>query len=335
MSFVDVKYIGFISSKLNKFKQVKRDLYNFRCPYCGDSKKYTNKARGYFYCLKNNYNYKCHNCSVSISFANFLKDQDTGLYDQYVMERYSNGMTGRGSNIKEPEFKFTPPVFKPKKNIDLPTVEELNKEHPARVYVEERKIPKDYYSQLYFCERFKEWTNTKIKKFKTTDPDEPRLIIPLINNGEFFGYQGRSLDPTAKVRYITVILDEDPPKIYGLDNVDLNSPVYITEGAFDSMFLRNSIAMLGSDIDYSFLLTHSLDSDFVFVYDNDRRNKEIVKKLEKMIDDHFHVVIWPSDVIQKDINEMILAGHQVQTMVESNTYSGLEAKLKFTNWKKV
>jgi hypothetical protein len=333
MSFVDVKYIGLISSKLNKFKQVNRETYQFRCPYCGDSKKYQNKARGYFYFYKNNYNYKCHNCSKSISFASFLKDIDQSLYDQYIMERYSNGMTGKGSNVKEPQFNFTPPVFHAKQSIDLPTIEELNKEHPAKVYVEERKIPKKFHSKLYFCDKFKEWTNTKIKKFKTTDPDEGRIIIPLFNHNKFFGYQGRSLDPESKVRYVTIIFDSDHPKIYGLDDVDMSKPVYITEGAFDSFFLDNSIAMLGSDYDRMFILTH-YETKFIVIYDNDRRNKEIVNKLEKAIDEHFDVVIWP-DINEKDINEMVLAGHDVKAIVESNTYCGLEAKLKFTNWKKV
>lgn len=334
MSFVDVKYIGLISSKLNKFKQVNKDLYNFRCPYCGDSKRYKNKARGYLYFYKNNYNYKCHNCSKSISFANFLKDTDQTIYDQYVMERYTNGMTGKGSNIKEPEFKFTTPVFRKKLSIDLPTIEQLNKEHPAKVYVEERKIPKKFHSKLYFCEKFKEWTNTKINKFKTTDPDESRIIIPLFNHNKFFGYQGRSLETITKVRYVTIILEDHHPKIYGLDEVDMSKPVYITEGVFDSMFLDNSIAMLGSDYDPMFILTH-YETKFVVIYDNDRRNKQIVDKLEKAIDMNLHVVIWPSDINEKDINEMFLAGHDVKTMVESNTYYGLEAKLKFTNWKKV
>ena len=32
---------------------------------------------------------------------------------------------------------------------------------------------------------------------------------------------------------------------------------------------------------------------------------------------------------------MHLAGHDVQTVVESNVYHGLEAQLKLNNWKKI
>jgi len=57
--------------------------------------------------------------------------------------------------------------------------------------------------------------------------------------------------------------------------------------------------------------------------------------MEKVIDNGHPIVIWPSDVSQKDVNDMVLAGHDVQTVVESNTYSGLEAKVKLLSWKKV
>ena len=73
MDIIDSKYIGLISSRLQKFKRVKSNLYNFRCPICGDSQKHKNKARGYFYQIKTNTNFKCHNCGASLSFNNFLK----------------------------------------------------------------------------------------------------------------------------------------------------------------------------------------------------------------------------------------------------------------------
>ena len=55
----------------------------------------------------------------------------------------------------------------------------------------------------------------------------------------------------------------------------------------------------------------------------------------KTIDKGYSVVIWPIGIAEKDINDMFLAGHDVQDLVQLNTYSGLEAKLKFNLWKKV
>ena len=333
MSFVDQKYIGLVSSRLEKFKQVKTGLYNFRCIYCGDSQKNKNKTRGYIYGYKNDHNYKCHNCGVSKSFTNFLKDIDSSLYDQYVMERYKNGSTGKGSNTPEPKFTFEKPKFK-KKAFDLPSIAELNKEHSARIYLENRKIPQNFLSQLFYCEKFKQWTNEQKETFESTKYDEPRIIIPLINKGEIFGFQGRSLSKEPKVKYITIILDEDQPKIYGLDRIDWNKTVYVVEGPFDSMFIDNSIAMVGADIDKMFFVTN-FETNFVMVYDNEKRNKEMVARLEKSIEMKFPVVIWPKDLKEKDINDIVLSGQDVESMLKLNTYQGLEAKLKFTNWKKV
>ena len=333
MSFVDQKYIGLVSSRLEKFKQVKTGLYNFRCIYCGDSQKNKNKTRGYIYGYKNDHNYKCHNCGVSKSFTNFLKDIDSSLYDQYVMERYKNGSTGKGSNTPEPKFTFEKPKFT-KKAFDLPSIAELNKEHSARIYLENRKIPQDFLSKLFYCEKFKQWTNEQKETFESTKYDEPRIIIPLINNGEIFGFQGRSLSKKPKVKYITIILDENQPKIYGLDRIDWNKTVYVVEGPFDSMFIDNSIAMVGADIDKMFFVTN-FETNFVMVYDNEKRNKEMVARLEKSIEMKFPVVIWPKDLKEKDINDIVLSGQDVESMLKLNTYQGLEAKLKFTNWKKV
>jgi hypothetical protein len=263
-----------------------------------------------------------------------LKDLDQSLYDSYVMERYKNGMTGKNSNTPDPKFDFEKPVFKKVEKLDLPTIEELNTEHPAKIYLTNRKIPEKFLRQLYYCENFKEWTNSKKYTFESTVQDEPRIIIPLINNGEIIGFQGRSLKKNSKVKYITIILNEHHPKIYGLDNVDWDKTVYITEGPFDSMFIDNSIAMVGADIDKMFLLSN-FDVHFVMVYDNEKRNKQIVERMEKAINLKLPVVIWPSDIREKDINEMVLAGLDVNGVLKSNTYSGLEAKAKLIGWKRV
>lgn len=341
MSFIDTKYIGLVSSRLQKFSQRKQGLYNFRCPYCGDSQRHKNKARGYLYKYKNDHNFKCHNCGVSKSFTHFLKDFDSTLYDQYVMERYKNGLTGKGSNTADPDFNFQKPKFfknpensKTPKKLDLPTLADLNKEHPARVYVDKRKIPQKFLSELYYCEKFKEWTNQQKHTFNSTDYDEPRIIIPLVNKGKVFGFQGRSLKKNSQVKYITIILDETQPKIYGLDRIDWSKNVYIVEGPFDSMFIDNAIAMVGADMDHMFFIKN-YNAKFVMVYDNERRNKQIVDRIEKAIDSNFPVVIWNSDIKEKDINDMVLSGRDVSTVLECNTYSGLEAKAKLISWKRV
>ena len=323
MDLIDSKYVGLISSRLQKFKKVKPDLYNFRCPICGDSQKNKNKCRGYMYVVKNNTNFKCHNCGASLSLNNFIKKLDTTLHKQYTLEKFKEGHTGRSFVVDEPEFTFKKPVFK--KKLDLP---KASANPIANKYLVERKLNPE---KFYFTDKFKEWTNTKKQTFDSTYRDEPRIIIPMYDTDKnLIGFQGRSLIPNS-VKYITVMLEDSAPKIYGLDTIDEKLPVYVVEGPFDSTFINNSVALCGSDGDLGYLE----GSDTILVYDNEPRNREIVNRIERCIERNQRVVIWPNNIIEKDINDMVLAGHDVMSVLKSNTYSGLEAKVKFNSWKKV
>jgi len=333
VSYLDDKYLGLISPRLEKFKKVRGGVYNFRCPYCGDSQRHKNKARGYIYRNKSDYNFKCHNCGMTRSFTYFLKDRDPPLYDEYVMERYKEGLTGKGTVTPEPNFTFNKPKFR-KKDIcdDLAKISELNTSHRARKYLVNRGINEDTLSKFYYCPDFKRWTNKHKKIYDTTDKDDDRIIIPLRDiEGNLFGYQGRSLDPTSKMRYITVMLDENAPKLYGLEKINTQKPIYILEGPFDSTFVENSVAMCGSDVD---IRTFGW-SDYIWVFDNEPRNREIVSRIERCINRGDQVVIWPSNIQEKDVNEMILAKHNICSIIKTNTYSELKAKLKLNLWKKV
>ena len=324
MSFVDTKYIGLVSSRLSKFKRVKANLYNFRCPICGDSQKHKNKARGYFYQVKVNTNFKCHNCGASLSFNNFLKKIDPTLHKQYTLEKFKEGFAG-GNNfvVEEPKFNFKKPVFK--KTLDLPKASEVK---VAREYLENRKLDA---TKFYFAAKFKEWTNTQKQTFDTIGRDESRIIIPMYDEDKtLIGFQGRSLGPNS-VKYITVMIKDDAPKIYGLDKIDCQKPIFVIEGPFDATLVENSVAMCGSDLD----LRSFGWSDYIYVYDNEPRNREIVNRIAKTINRGDKVVIWPTTINQKDINDMVLSGQNIMNVLESNTYSGLKAKIKFNNWKKV
>ncbi|QJT70175.1 DNA primase subunit [Synechococcus phage SynMITS9220M01] len=323
MDLVDSKYIGLVSSRLQKFKRVKSNLYNFRCPICGDSQKHKNKARGYLYDVKNNTNYKCHNCGASMSLNNFLKHVDPVLHKSYTLEKFKDGHAGgRNFVVDEPVFKFEAPKFK--KKLELPKASE---DPRSAGYLTARKLNPD---DFYYAKHFKRFANRMKPTFDSEDNDEERIIIPLYYKKNLIGFQGRALGP-SKVKYITVMLDDDAPKIYGLDNITTDAPVFVTEGPFDSTFVRNSIAMCGADADVS---SWGIDNP-VWIYDNEPRNREITNRISKTIDAGGSVVIWPDNIDDKDINDMVMSGKDVQSVIESNIYSGLEAKLKFTTWKKI
>ena len=323
MDLIDSKFIGLVSSRLQKFKRVKADLYNFRCPICGDSQKHKNKARGYFYQVKTNTNFKCHNCGASLSFNNFLKQIDPTLHKQYTMEKFKEGYTGKGFVVEEPQFDFKKPIFH--KKLDLPKASDVP---IAKEYLEKRMIDS---TQFYFTNKFKAWVNTQKQTFDTIGRDESRIIIPMYDTERnLIGFQGRSLGPNS-VKYITVMLNEEAPKVYGMDQIEKGRSVYVVEGPFDSTFVKNSIALCGSDGDIEHLKAY----DLIYAYDNEPRNKEIVGRIERCIGRNQRVIIWPNHIREKDINDMVLAGHDIMSILEENTYSSLEAQVQFNNWKRV
>ena len=310
-----------VSPRLEKFKKVRDSLFNFRCPYCGDSLKFRNKARGYFYKKKNDFLYKCHNCGKGTTFGKVLELIDPDTYKQYVMERYKDS----SPTLQEPEFKFEAPKFK-KKDSKLETLTPINKlngDHPARQFVESRQIPEEFYSELYLCHKFFKWS--KIQSHQ----EHPRLVIPFRDEtGEVFAAQGRAFGKEVP-KYLTIKFD-DKPKIFGLDRVDFTRRFYVVEGPIDSMFVDNCLAVAGADFRYI------PPGDTTIVLDNEPRSREIIKLMERLIHQEYELVIWPDTITQKDINDMVLAGQQdIQKLIDNNTFSGLEAKMKLAAWKRI
>lgn len=323
MDAIDNQYINLLSTRLERFKRVKPGLYNCRCIICGDSQKNKTKARGYFYERGNNTNYKCHNCGINVSFNNFLKQVDPTLHQDYILEKYKKGVTGKNFVVESPKFENPKPVFKTKLKLPKASEEEI-----SRQYLESRKIDP---SQFYYAREFKKWVNSIKPTFnkRALFYEEERLIIPLYFNKELIGLQGRTFG-ASQIKYITIMLNEDAPKVYNYDNIDNTKPVYILEGPFDSCFVENSIAMCGADVTLEKL--NILQP--IYIYDNEPRNKEIVARMEKTIDNNLPIVIWPRSIKQKDVNLMVLDGLDVNKIIKENTYTGLLANLNFNEWKK-
>ncbi len=313
-----------MSARLEKFKRTKDNLYNFRCPLCGDSKKNKNKTRGYLFQKKGDFIFKCHNCGASKGFSSFLKEIDPTLHSQYTMERYKSGLTGKGRFTEEPTFTFKKPVFK--KKVDLPLASE---DPQSKIYLRKRGLDPD---KFYYTDRFKHFCNKHKPTFDDTKFDHPRIVIPMYDKDKsLIGFQGRSLDPSQKPKYLTIMLSEESPKLYGLDTINEEEPIYIVEGPFDSTLVENSVAMCGSDVDIRSLGW----SNYIWVFDNEPRNRENINRVSRVIDNGDKVVLWPQNIVEKDINDMFLGGQNIKTLLESNTYSGLEAKLKLQSWKRI
>jgi hypothetical protein len=340
MSYIDTKYLNLISPMLPLFKKKGDNLWNFRCPYCGDSQKSRSKARGFVFRKKNDLFFKCHNCAVGASLGNLIKYVNSKTYDDYILERYRKGVETRSS--PQPEFKFDAPVFKKDIFKTLKSISQLPKAHPARRLVGKREIPESFYiSDLYLCKSFYRFTNTLIpNKFPSLDYDHPRLIIAFRDErGEIFAYQGRAFGSETP-KYITIKLKEDSDKIYGLDRIDDSKEIYVVEGPIDSMFLDNCIAVGGSDFSKPLVIAGKIvdNAQLTIVFDNEPRNKEICKQIEKTLTQGRKIVIWPDSMKHKDINDMILAGYtkeNIKEIVTDNTFSGAAAKLRFAEWRKI
>lgn len=336
MVFIERKYILLLSNRFRNFKQ-KENLYNFSCPYCGDSTSNKFKARGYLIEKKNSYMYYCHNCNVSKNFERFLQDHDQLLHNEYKLEKLKDSSTLESkeqisnTTIKAVSFPGYKKRGSPLRR--LKKVSQLNWDHPVKQYINDRYIPNVYHHKLFFCPNFYQWTNEILPgKFKEVTKDEPRLIIPFLDKqGNFFGYQGRALR-NSQLRYITIMLDETRPKLFGLDDVDMSKTVYVTEGPIDSMFIDNCIAMCGSDVTLPMVPEKT-----VMIYDNEPRNKQIVDKMQKSLDIGRKIVIWPSKVKEKDINDMVMTGTSkadLSLIISQNTFSGLSGKMALSVWSK-
>ena len=334
MNLVDSKFIGLISSRLEKFKKVKPNLYNFRCPICGDSKKNKSKTRGYLYNIKADINFRCHNCGASMTFSNFLKQLDPTLHKQYVFEKFQTRNTGKGSIIEKPKFDFKPSKFKDYTILDdLKKISDLPEDHPVFKYVKNRLIPPAYYDKLYLADKFHKFANkVKPNTFKERY-DHPRLIIPFFDvDGKVFAFQGRAFGK-EQPKYITLKFDEDKQKVFGLDRVNLQQHIHIVEGPIDSFFIKNCLAAAGAD------LTLDISPDNItYIFDNEPRNKEIIKRMTNVIDKGYNVLIWPESIQSKDVNEMIMrqevSMNELPTFISTNTYSKLSALTQLNYYKK-
>lgn len=336
MNYIDMKYASMLSTRVQRFTVKSTNPYkiNFRCPLCGDSQTSKTKSRGWIIEKDNKGLFHCFNCGSSLSLRNFLKQFDVNLYNEYIVDlKVEQGGTKEEivSPIdtivhRVPQFKKgNSPLLKIKK------ISQLDASHPAKQYVVNRRIPSNKHYKVYYAPKFNAWVNTIIPNKLELDLDQPRLVLPFIDkDGALFGFTGRAFSKRG-LRYLTIMIDDSKAKIFGLNEVDFDKPYTIVEGPIDSLFLDNCIAMAGADLNAQGLINiHNA----TYVFDNEPRNKEICGRMEKVLDRGYKLCIWPEKLVDKDINDMVLSGLDPQSIIASNTYSGLSGKLQLSYWRK-
>lgn len=344
MDYIDHQYIQAISSRLRNFHKLGRSKYNFSCPICGDSTKNKTKARGYLLSKGKDTFYYCHNdTGCNSTLDNFLRRLDVSLHRQYRLDKFKESVKAHREFEDESIIPEKPAPIKPVDTTDqLIKLLDLPLDHPARHYIDSRRIPTSRHTDIFYCSAWRAFTNSVLPEATYSQQqlalDHDRIVFPLrTKDGEIFAYQGRAINKAIIPRYLTIKLDPNAVKIFGQDKVNDKETVYILEGPIDSMFIRNAVALAGSDV--------SIDScpysgNRVFVLDNEPRNSAIVRKYYKLLQQGEKVVSWKNCKWKdKDVNDMVLHNpgctiEAVNTYLHTHVISGLRGKLEIDQWKK-
>lgn len=341
MLSLDIKYLRLLSSRLRNFKQKKEGLFNFSCPICGDSKKNLTKARGYAFAKGNDYFYRCHNCGVSTNVGNLIKHIDSTTHKEYVLERYTSGRSNN-ANSANAVLQISAPKFgklqKQKVFEHAEWCDKLPNQHFCLEYLKRRQIPKDVYKLLLFTSKYADFVTSIYPEHGKQLINDARLVIPFYDeNDDLIAVSGRALETSDNsLRYVTVRTNQSQNKlIYGLDRIKSSEKILLVEGPLDSLFLNNCLASGDANLA---LTAKEIEGDITLIFDNEPRNKEILKMMNKAIDTGHSMVIWPESMEGKDINEMVMSGispSEISDIISSNTFNGITAKLKFNMWKKL
>lgn len=329
-----IGYVNQVGMRLEGFKRVRDNVWNARCPICGDSQQRKGKQRFYIHPDKERTTLmtSCRNCSYASPFLYFLKDHYNDLYLQAIMDIFKNKAERKPKKVEQ---TVEAEVTLDETNVERPflePIEGLDNLHPVMKYVNSRYIPKQRFSRLAWCENFKEFS-LKFPEYQENNemPEDMRLLIPFYDsNNRMTHIQARAIDPNAYIRYITLKLDEKAPKWFGVESLK-EGKRYVIEGPIDSLFLPNCVATADAN-----LLSYP-DGD-IYIPDNQYRNKEIVQIVERIIDSGKSVVLFPSSFAHKDINDAVIDGvplSEIYMIIKSNTFKGLAAKLEWSQRQKV
>lgn len=297
------EYIQFLNDKILEFlphNYVKTgNKINMRCPICGDSKKSSTKKRGWYYLQ--NASYYCFNCSTGMSGIKFLEFISGNNYEQIKKEYFKlcfkHGInTGLSANYtipdKEPSVFSLEQIVKPewKKPLSEKAIE----------YLKKRKVldAPFYKDPLYSC---------------YTKNNDEFIMIPWKLNGIDAYYQ---LNDFQKLHNLKYIFPKNRKKlIAGLDNIDISWPfIIVTEGYFDSLFVKNGICTGTKSItEYQLKLIKERypKHQIVISFDNDKAGLDSMVKLLKSDNDFKFFKWFNSNTKEKDINDYVLSKNNV------------------------
>lgn len=345
---IEQPYVMQLSLFVKKFQWFPNQrLARFRCPICGDSQKNESKTRGFVYVNKTTkdcFSYKCHNCGYNHYFERFLKDFFPNLHTQLKADLMKEYIENKRNfeKLLEKDTVVEEHKFEINDNIKWQTVDTLYDDHPAKQYCLGRKIPKHKLSRILYVKNFKHYIEEVCPLKYERMPEAERIVFELRDkNKKLVGIQARIIEEkTKKNRFLTLKFDDSQSKIYGLDHVNIDRPVIVTEGIIDSLFLDNCIALTGGDVVSNLDAILGVPKSNIFIaLDNEPRSTDTIHRIEKAIEYGYNVFFWGIDSCYKDINDMVRKGNISETYIQNEiltkSLTGFKAKVKFNSWKKV
>jgi hypothetical protein len=360
--WIDSKYISIVGIYLENFKQKSDNRYNCRCPVCGDSLTDKNKSRGWFIKRDTDWLYHCFNCEVSMSVSRFIKTQFPEIYKdyskEYAKEIYGNKRAVIGKkSTSDVEIKHIPPSDKlrllvesddvetpiSRKNkvlSEFPTLRELPRDHPARIWFWKRKLSQFLLDETYYV------TETKtISEAFGVDSEGvsscSRVLFPIwdITKSKLLSVTMRDITGKEKNKYLTLRNNRyDTPLLFGIERLNLSTTILVFEGPIDSTFIPNGCAVGNGGVGSAISHPDLVGCDMIFVFDNQPRHKQVVSSMSKAIDQGLRVAFWDEDIHEKDVNDCIMNGIAVSKLLDmflSSPNTLLKRKLQFSKWRKI
>jgi predicted RNA-binding Zn-ribbon protein involved in translation (DUF1610 family) len=326
------------------------DKVNFSCPICGDSESRPQLARGFMLNMNQvTTHYKCFNCNIKndedkdLSFQQFLEKVDYGLFQKYKDEKRKNKI----KNFKEKDINIqTQIVVKDNKialkyfdHSDVCLISNLNKEHPASIYLLSRNIPNIHFNNLFYFKGnpyslFKDiFEENKYPDKADKNIEHEGILIPRTDDeGNIFGFSLRRINIPKydKFRYLRLNLDRNVNFFFNQQKVNWRRPVYITEGELDVLSLSMNEQLLGM-LNLSPKLELIPDNaDITYIIDNDYEKPDAVKTMKKIQESGHKLFIWPNNIQAGDLNDLRKLNYndeQIMNIINNNSFSGLKCKL--------
>lgn len=325
-----------------------------KCHICGDSKTRNNISRLNAQNYGGTWFVKCYNCGYSGNWLSYLRDYHPSIFESCMTEiKFGEikKLKDRSEGTKKPEIstkdevKEEVPIEKndPKKSIIFPPtvykISDIQESHSVVQYVKNRKIPRRVWDKLYFTNDFR----SLVCMYKEmgdgySNYKEPRLVIPIFSEDNLIvGFQGRALRKEDEaIKYMTIKVDDNASKLYGLERVDPDKTIFVLEGPLDSLFLSNAIAMTGGSLSLDKM---PFPDKRVYVLDIERRHQDTHTRISNLISSGERVVLFDNCQWEgKDINDLLLKNditvEDIENYMHNNIVSGWEARVRFDRWSK-